>query len=294
MLKSMTGYGEATLHAKNFVFGAEIKSVNNKFLKISSKVPEEVSYLQYDLEEPIRRVIQRGSIFFTIRFEPTSNVDLYEVDGAVLKKYLKTLNVLQAELQTGEEILIKDVLLLPGVIRTETAFPLGKEQVLPVALETMEKALAHVVVMRGKEGASLEADFRQRSELIRGIVKQIKSAHPRALQDHHEKLKERVHMLLSSTDVTLSSDDLLREVAILTERSDITEEIARLESHLCQFSDTLDSNQAVGRKLEFIVQEMFRECNTMGSKTTDNSLQQSILEMKAEVSRLREQILNVE
>jgi uncharacterized protein (TIGR00255 family) len=204
------------------------------------------------------------------------------------------LNVLQAELQTGEEILIKDVLLLPGVIRTETALALGREQVLPVALEAMAKALAQVVEMRAKEGASLEADFRSRGELMKLMVNQVKKAHPRALQDHHEKLKERVHQLLSNTDVSLSSDDLLREVAILTERSDITEEIARLESHLNQFGETLSSNQPVGRKLEFIVQEMFRECNTMGSKATDNSMQQFILELKAEVARLREQVQNVE
>jgi uncharacterized protein (TIGR00255 family) len=294
MLKSMTGYGEATVQTRSFVFGVEIRSVNNKFLKITTKIPEEISYLQHEIEEPIRKIVQRGSIYLTVRFEPASNVDLYEVDEGVLKKYQKTLNVLAAELQTGEEILIKDLLVLPGVIRAETALPLAKEELLPVALETMEKALAQVVAMRAREGTALEAEFCNHARTLGVTLAEVRKAHPAALKDHHERLRERVNQLLSGTELSLSSEDLLREVAVLAERADIAEEIARLESHLGQFGETLHSDQPVGRKLEFILQEMVRELNTMGSKATDSPLQRLILDMKADVSRLREQACNVE
>ena len=294
MLKSMTGYGEATLEGKNFVLSIELKSVNNRFLKISGKIPEEVSYLQNELEEQIRKALPRGSVFFTVRFEPTRFADLYEIDEELLKKYLNTLRKITQELNSGEEILLKDLLLLPGVIHTEEALILGKEAVLPVAQKAMDQALQSLVRMRAQEGARLEEEFRQRSDKLFQLLVRVKNEAPRALEDYHQKLEERVNQLLSQKGVTLAHGELLKEVAILAERSDITEEIARLDSHLKQFVESLDSSQAVGRKLEFIVQEMFRESNTMSSKSSSTALNQSIVEIKAEVDRLKEQVVNVE
>jgi uncharacterized protein (TIGR00255 family) len=294
LLKSMTGYGESTEEGKNFVLSIEVKSVNNRFLKISGKIPEEVSYLQNELEEQIRKALPRGSVFFTVRFEPTRFADLYEIDEELLKKYLKTLRKITEELKSKEEILLKDLLLLPGVIHTEEALILGKEAVLPVARKAMDQALERLVRMRSQEGTRLDEEFRQRSERLFKLLAGVKSEAPRALEHYHQKLEERVNQLLSQKGVTLDHGELLKEVAILAERSDITEEIARLDSHLKQFVETLDSPQAVGRKLEFIVQEMFRESNTMSSKSSSTALNQSIVEIKAEVDRLKEQVVNVE
>ena len=294
MLKSMTGYGEAAVRNECFVFGVEIRSVNNKFLKITTKIPEEISYLQNELEELIRKTVQRGSVSLTVRFEPASNVDLFEVDEGVIKKYLRTLHALKGELQTGEEIFIKDVLVLPGVVRSETALPFAKEKLVPVAREATAKALAQVVAMRQREGVALEAEFHAYSKALGSSLAEVRKMHPAALKEHHARLKERVNQLLSGTELSLSSEDLLREVAVLAERADIAEEVVRMESHLGQLGETLREEHPSGRKLEFILQEMVRELNTMGSKATDSMLQRFIIEMKAELSRLREQVQNVE
>jgi len=294
MLKSMTGYGEAMAEGKTFAFSVELKSVNNRFLKIVAKIADEVSYLQNDLEELVRKRVVRGSVSFTVRFAPTRYVDLYEIDEEVLKKYMATLNRIKDDLNSKEEIFIKDLLLLPGVIHTEETLILGKQEVLPVALKAMEDALDHLLAMRGEEGAHLEEEFRKRTEGIFGLVSRVKVEAPQALQEYRQKLEERLNLLLTETGITLSQEDLLKELAILAERSDITEEVARLESHLKQFMRNLDSAQPVGRKLEFIVQEMAREANTMGAKSNNTTLNQSIMEIKAEVDRLKEQVMNVE
>lgn len=294
MLKSMTGYGEAITQARHFVLAVEIKSVNNRFLKISAKVPEEVSYVQNPIEDRVRRSLPRGSVNVSVRFEPSTNADLYEIDEGVLKKYVETVRRLASELGTKEDLRIKDLLLLPGVVHTETALLLGKEEVLPAALETVDRALAEVGRMRATEGAAMEAEFRDRLKAIRRLLDQVREVHPRALQEHHSRLRERIDGLLKGSDASLSGPDLLREIAIVAERADIAEEISRLDSHVSQFLEALGSVEPVGRKLEFIVQEMFRECNTMASKSTSNELNEHVVDMKTEVTRLKEQVLNVE
>ncbi|MBI4602706.1 MAG: YicC family protein [Planctomycetes bacterium] len=294
MLKSMTGYGEATAEGKNFVISVELKSVNNRFFKIVSKIPEEVSYLQNDVEEQVRRSVPRGSVSLTVRFTPTRYADLYEIDPEVLKKYLKTLNVIRDELNSSEEIRIKDLLMLPGVIHGEEALVLGKEAVLPVALRALEEAVEKLTRMRSLEGSSLEAEFQERSRCLRTLLGKVKAEAPRALAEYQQKLEERVNLLLSQKGVTIAPEDLLKEVAILAERSDIAEEIQRFSSHLDQFVASLNEERPVGRKLEFIVQEMFRESNTMSAKSSNTALNQSIVEIKAEVDRLKEQVVNVE
>jgi uncharacterized protein (TIGR00255 family) len=294
MLKSMTGYGQATREGKDFVLSIEVKSVNNRFLKIAGKIAEEVSYLQNELEEQIRKVVVRGSISFTLHFEPTRYDNLYEIDEGVLKKYLQSLNRIKKDLDLEEEIHLRDLLLLPGVIHTEEALILGKDVVLPVALGSMDAALKDLLQMRAREGAALMEEFRKRSVFLRELLEKVKKEAPLAVEEYHTKLEERVNHLLKDRGVKLTPEDLLAEVAILAERSDITEEIARFDSHLEQFSSTLDSTQPCGRKLEFIVQELFRESNTMGAKSSNTVLNRSIVEIKAEVDRLKEQVVNVE
>lgn len=294
MLRSMTGYGEATLEGKNFVISIELKSVNNRFLKVSAKVPEEVAYLQNDLEEHLRRSVLRGSIYLNVRFEPTRSADLYDIDEEVLKKYVKSLNKLAEDLKSKEVVFLKDLLLLPGVVRTEEALVLGKEDVLPVALRALADATRKMTKMRELEGSRLDEEFRARSQTLFSVLAKVRDEAPRALAEYHQKLEERVNGLLGPAGVALAPQDLLKEVAILAERSDICEEIQRFDSHLRQFVETLEEPRAVGRKLEFIVQELFRESNTMSAKSSSTLLNQSIVELKADVDRLKEQVVNVE
>jgi len=294
MLRSMTGYGEAKLEDEQFVLSIELKSVNNRFLKISGKVPEEVSYLLNDLEGQIRKSLLRGSVFFALRFEPKRDADLYEIDEGLLKKYLKTLTRINKELKTEDAIGIKDLLLLPGVVHTEEALHVGREEVLAVARSALEATLEGVIKMRSLEGARLEEEFRARSNRLKALLEIVRREAPRAVEEYQQKLEERVNQLLNEKGVKLEPQDLLKEVAILAERSDIAEEIQRLESHLDQFVETIKESVPVGRKLEFIVQEMLRESNTMSAKSPNTTLSRNIVEIKTEVDRLKEQVVNVE
>lgn len=294
MLRSMTGFGEATAEGRAFVLSLELKSVNNRFLKVSIKVPDEVSYLQNELEERIRESLLRGSVFLTVHFTPTRYEDLYEIDEDVLRKYLTTLKGLSSRLNLKEEIHLKDLLLLPGVIHTEETLVLGKEEVLPVAVQALGAAMAKLLQMRAVEGARLEQELRERSQVLRTLLEKVKQAAPRALAEYQQKLEERVNGLLSQKGVTIAPEDLLKEVAILAERSDIAEEIQRFECHLDQFVASLDEQEPVGRKLEFLVQELFRESNTMSAKSSSTVLNQAVVEIKAEVDRIKEQVANIE
>ncbi len=296
MLKSMTGYGRDTVETDAFVLTVEVKSVNNRFLKITGRVPEELSYLQTKIEDLIRKRLVRGSVYFSVVVEPRSRADLYEIDNGVLQKYLTTLREAHEILNINnqQEPSLTDLLLLPGVVRAEDKMKLGADELLDAACTAMDKALTQLVEMRRQEGAFLESEFRDRREALRGLIQKVNTETPAVLQEYNEKLKERVNYLLVNADVNVSSNDLIREVAVVAERSDITEELSRMESHLQQFLESIESTQPVGRKLEFIVQELFRESNTMGAKALSAELSRSVVEIKAEVDLLKEQVLNIE
>jgi len=294
MLRSMTGYGDATVERADFALAIELRSFNNRFLKLSSKIPEEVGYLQTDLEGAVRKRLLRGSVFFSVRFEPRRLADLYEVNADVVRKYVASIRELGAALGASREVRLEQVLLLPGAIRTEEGLVIGKDQVLPSALAAMDVALEKVIAMRDAEGRNLTNELRQRHGVLRGWLETIKQEAPRALEEHFRKVEEKMNKLLGQERAAFSPQDVLREAAILAERSDIAEEIARLESHLEQFVETLDQEGPVGRKLEFIVQEMLRESNTMGAKVASGDLSRHVVEVKSEIDRLKEQVLNIE
>jgi len=291
----MTGYGEVRITGDGFELMIETKSVNNRFLKVSSKISEEISYLQNDLEEEVRRHVERGSVFLSVHFRPTRFTDLYDIDEGVLRKYRDRLKVIRRTLgHHDDEVHLKDLLLLPGVIHSEENVILAKKVVLPVALKGLEKALRAMIAMREREGRNLHRHFRARGKFLQELLAQVAKHAPHSVESYQNRLLERVNRLLADRDLTLNPQDLLKEVAILAERSDITEEIERMQSHLVQFEESLAASEPVGRKLEFLIQEMFRESNTMASKSISPELSRDLVDIKAEVDRLKEQIQNVE
>ena len=294
MLRSMTGFGESSVETDQYALAIEIKTVNNRFLKVHSKVPEEISYLQTALEETIRRRLVRGSVSYIVRLEPAATTDLYEVDANLVKKYYHELDSIRGELGIEDAIRLDTLLALPGAVRTEETLSLGREQLEPIAVGVLEKALDDVITMRKREGANLLGDLRARAERLGELLSEIGGLAPKAAEEHFHRLEEKVRLLLGDKQTSFDGDDILKEAAIVAERSDINEELARFDSHLQQLDETLSADDAVGRKLEFIVQEMFRESNTMGSKAANSELNQFIVEMKAEVDRLKEQVLNIE
>ncbi|HLU49850.1 MAG TPA: YicC/YloC family endoribonuclease [Planctomycetota bacterium] len=294
MLKSMTGYGEATRETGRFAISIEVRSVNNRFLKLSTKIPEELSYIQNLLEEIARQKVSRGSVTIVLRYQSTDESALHDIDGRVLEKYWRQLKTLRDELGSNEEIRLRDLLLLPGVVQSRDVLVPEKDEVSAVAREVLEAAIDAMVEMRKREGAHLESELRQMLERVESHLETIRTEAPRAVEEQQTKLKQRVRQLLGEHHGALAEDAILKEVAILADRADISEEIARLDSHVKQLDETLRSNGSVGRRLEFIVQEMFRESNTIGSKSVSSRLSESVLHLKAEVERIKEQVANIE
>ena len=173
-MRSMTGYGDAVSETPEFVLNIDIKAVNNRFLKINSKIGEEVSFLQVDLEEAVRKQLARGSIFFTIRFQPAKPSDLYQVNEDVVKKYADTVERLGKEFDTSEEIRLQDILALPGAIRADDTVIPEREKVLPVALDTMEKALGKLIEMREREGLHLRKELESRCKNLGELMGEVK------------------------------------------------------------------------------------------------------------------------
>lgn len=306
MPKSMTGYGVGTTATEEFVLTVELKSVNHRFLKLNGRVSEEFSFLQIELEDLIRKTVHRGAIYYSAMVEPTCRADLYDIDLGILEKYLTTLQKHEGRLSlaTAEPPQPKDLLLLPGVVRAEETLKLrrsgldhqgiSREELVTATRTAGKQALDELLAMRSQEGGFLAGEFAVRCQILHDLLGQVKQATPQAIKDHNQRLLDRINHLLSESSLQAHPDDLIREVAIIAERADVAEELTRMESHLQQFLETIEQPPPVGRKLEFIVQEMFRESNTMGAKVSDVSLGRTIVEIKAEVDRLKEQVLNIE
>ncbi len=293
MLTSMTGHGEARREGRGFEIQIELRSVNNRFLRIVTRISEELTHLQAALEDVVRTQVTRGTVFLTVRINPTSRHEFFKIDHEVVRTYHSEMLALRDELGTREEIRVKDILLLPGAVQTEETLA-DNDEFRQSAHDALDEALRRLNDMRLKEGRHLLKEFRARQGVLVGLLDTVRGLAPEAITRYRDRLEERVRQLLANHEVSLSPEDLIREVAIMAERSDISEEISRMESHLEQFEESLDSRKPVGRKIEFIIQEMFREANTMASKSIHPDLNRILVEYKSELDRLKEQVQNVE
>ena len=294
MLKSMTGHGESRRNGAEFELAIEVRSVNHRFLRIVTKISDEVAFLQSRLEAEVRKRIARGSVFITVRFNPTSSADYYDVDEEVLRMYFGRLTSLAKELDTGERIQLSDLILLPGVVKTNENESVNRETLEQEALSCLGEALDGLNGMREREGENLLKEFHSRRKFLAEFLDRVRKLAPAGIREYSKRLEERLNQALAKHQVTLAPEDLIKEVALLADRSDISEEIARLASHLDQLHESLESKDPVGRKLEFLLQEMFREANTMASKSIYPELNQALVECKTELDRLKEQVQNVE
>jgi uncharacterized protein (TIGR00255 family) len=290
----MTGHGEARREGDGFEIHIEVRSVNNRFLRTVTKISEEVAPLQACLEDLVRQKVLRGTVFLTVRFLLTRRTECFQVDEAVLRNYYTRLNALALELNTQERIEIKDLLLLPGAIQTEEHLHPELSRYRDVALQALLDAIDRMNAMRLKEGQFLHDEFTKRSVVLAGHLGKVRTLAATSVGEYQQRLEDRVRQLLANHEISLAPEDIIKEVAILAERSDIAEEIARMESHLRQFGECLTSEEAVGRKLEFLLQEMFREANTMASKSVHAEMNRVLVDMKTELDRLKEQVQNIE
>ena len=293
MLISMTGFGRAECQEGDYTYQAEIRSVNNRFIEINTRLPK--AYV--DLEQPLKKLIKshcsRGSINLTISLG-NSNEGSGEWDVKpnlpLATQYVDALKQIQVSLGIEGEIDLKSVVGLRDIIKIEpvTLDPAKKDLILNITTEV----LASLKKMRVEEGENLQKDLAQRIDAIENHAAEIESRHPEVIKEYQEKLNERIKTL--NEGVGLDETRLAQEAAVLADRSDVTEEMTRLKSHLNQFRNFFNANEPIGRKLEFITQEINREVNTTGSKSSDIIISNRVIEMKSELEKIREQVQNIE
>ncbi len=291
MLKSMTGFGQAIIENESHRVTADVKTVNNRFLDIHVKLPIEISSQEITIKKRIQSLLKRGRVDITIALTQTAETS-YEINLPLLKGYLKALQQIQVELNLDANIDLALVTKLPNAIQLTTSSAPNQEITASV-VAAVDQALAKLTDMRINEGQELAKELSKRLDLIDEAIPSIENNIGQLLPVYRERLQKRMQEVLPNT---IQTDDtrFAQEVAYLAERSDITEEVTRLKSHVLQFRDLLTVGEEVGKKLDFLLQEMNREANTILSKSGELSISKVALDIKTEIEKLREQVQNVE
>jgi uncharacterized protein (TIGR00255 family) len=293
----MTGYGEARHQSERFNVSIELRSVNNRYLKLTVRAPDPYNLLEPEFEKVVRRTVRRGTILLTLRCKREANPLDYEINVTALRSYLEQLRGMQTQLglaQLGGETLLAQALALPGVVPEpgNASFDLSEDW--PIMERVLVEALGNLQTMRTEEGRSMAQEFlTHRDHVAKELVK-IRKRSASVVESYRDRLHERVRNLLAELDVEIDRNDLIREVSIFAERSDIAEEVVRLSSHLDQFQEIMNEPESAGKKLEFLTQEMFRETNTIGSKASDVEISRHVVEIKGTLEKIRELVQNVE
>lgn len=289
----MTGYGRAECQKDDYTYLAEIRSVNNRFIEINTHLPK----AHMDLEQPLKKLIKsycsRGSINLSISIgNSNENTGEWEVKPnlPLAEQYVTALQQIRDSLKLEGKIDLKSVVGIRDIVKLEPLAidPANHELILNIATE----ALDSLQKMRKEEGINLQKDLEQRIDAIENHAAEIESWHPEVVKEYQNKLKERI----KSLNEGMESDEtrIAQETALLADRCDITEEITRLKSHLNQFKKFFNTNEPIGRKLEFITQEINREVNTVGSKSSNIKISNRVIEIKSELEKIREQVQNIE
>lgn len=293
MIRSMTGFGEAEHPLDDGVLRVQIKTVNHRFLNTSVRTPPGFDRVEHEIQHWIRPLLARGhaSISITLDRGDASQDDLPRVDLGRARAYTRLLRSMCDELGLAGEVDLQSLMRFGDIFSAPESG--DRPSVDPdVARAAVVAAAQRVVALREVEGSRLADDMRGRLAELRRLVERVHARAPARLAAERDRLRRQIADLVGSEDV--DEDRLAREVAYLAEKWDINEEVVRLESHLELFAETLESEEPVGKRLSFIVQELHREANTIGSKANDPEIGHAVVSMKEEIERLREQVENVE
>ncbi len=294
MLLSMTGFGEAHAQQDGLAVAAEVRSINSRYLKVTVRCGEGYASLEPRVEVMLREKLRRGTISVNVQVTRTKSCEDYRIDAELLDRYYESFRQWQESRGLDRQARLDNLLLLPGVVNEELASAADVEADWPVIEKTLLAAVENLAHMRGDEGRAMEADLRKNCLVATVALDAIESRAPLVVESYRQRLRERLDKILSEHKIELEPGDIIKEVGLFAERSDISEEIVRLRSHFQQFFSIMELPESSGRKLDFITQEMFRETNTIGSKANDVEIARNVIEIKADIERLREMIQNVE
>ena len=290
----MTGYGDAEGKLNGGTYTVEIKTVNNRYLKTNIRLPETVAFLEESIDKLLRRNLSRGTVNYVLRLKNAPANVLFDIDETALRTIMERLNRIATSANITCPIDIGALLNLPGILEPATPDEKKAEQIKKTVIDISQEAIKKLKQMRAVEGTALEADLKQNYGAIKQDLELIRARSEVVLRRYAEKLQKRVNELLAEVKLKLDEETLAREVAIFAERSDISEEIARLDSHLQQLLEGCKANDQAGRRLDFISQEMLREANTIASKASDTEITRCVVDIKCRIDRIKEQVQNVE
>jgi len=292
-MKSMTGYGRGSAAGNNFSVSVDLKTVNNRFLDIHLRIGGELAALEPAIKKRISSRLSRGRVDVAVTFERTSQI-AYELNRPLIAGYVGALREMQQEFEIAGEVDINVVARLPGALQPardalDDTMVEGIERALDEALTELER-------MREQEGVALLNEMRERLDKIEALIPVIEAAAGGLADTYRERLQKRIGELLNRETQLIELDHarMAQEIAYLADRSDVSEEMVRLKSHLQQFREALNSTSETGKMLDFLLQELNREANTTLSKSTELSIKEAALGIKAEIEKLREQVQNVE
>jgi uncharacterized protein (TIGR00255 family) len=292
LIKSMTGYGRAVETVNGREFTVELRSVNNRYLDCNVKLPRSVSFAEEAVKQAVKASVSRGKVdvFISVKSENAEDTTI-RLNPAVLEGYLAAMRQMVDSYNVRDDISVSTVSRLPEVFSVEKP-EVDEKQLLSDLMQVVEQALAGYDAMRCTEGAALDADLRSRGNTILDLVSQVEQGNAQTVVDYRARLEAKLKEVLANTNIDESR--ILTEAAIFADKVAVDEETVRLRSHLQQMNTMLDGGGAVGRKLDFLLQEMNREINTTGSKCNNAEIAHLVVDVKCELEKIREQIQNLE
>jgi uncharacterized protein (TIGR00255 family) len=289
MLLSMTGHGEALVQDDTASVQVEVRTVNNRFLKLNVSTDLDAA-IQSQVEGIVKQNVGRGSVSVRIKSRPVGEAEPYQLNESLLRSYWLQLSEIAG---SSQSVNLESLLSLPGVVE-EASSADQQEKLWPIVQTAVEQAMENLNEMRAREGNAMKQDMLSNCQLITQQLESIRKQAPAVIENYAKKMSDRINNLLEKYDVSIQPTDLVREVGVFAERCDFSEETVRLDSHIDQFNEIIQRPESNGRKLDFLVQEMLRETNTIGSKANDATIATHVVEIKTAIERIREMVQNVE
>ena len=290
----MTGYGRGECSQDGFKITVELSSVNRKQAEISCNLPRELELLEGQMRDVLNRAVARGRVTVRVSIHTARGRDSarMHLNTELARAYAKELAALAKQLKLKDDVTLATLVRAPGVFQTDEELA-GEEDFWPAVEAALNKALAALLKMRSREGAHLSKDLVNRIGIMRGAVEHVKKNAPLVAERYRTALLERIKAA-GLENINPDDERLMKEVVLFADRSDISEELTRLQSHFQQFDELTKSKEPVGRTLDFLAQEINREVNTVGSKANDSLISREVVTLKAELEKFREQAMNVE
>ena len=293
-MNSMTGFGRSTRIADGLQCTIEIKSVNSRFLDLNIRSPKQVNSVEHSIRKCIQKSLHRGKVDVFVTLQDIDDREKQFLINSSLKNQIQDLLVLEGFYKSAQDVPLAAVMSISNEWIQIKDDEIQEDSLCSLITETTMEALNDLVHMRTSEGVQIQKDLLERLSHMTAIIDDINAHKEDAVLAYKENLRKKMLEYVDNLDIAINEDRLLQEVAIMADKTDITEEIVRFRSHVVQLTNTLKKDEPIGRKLDFIIQEMNREVNTIGSKAMDISLTDHVVQLKCELEKVREQVQNIE